>query len=131
MTKAPDDLLKAIRASSDRFEAHFKAGDAAALVEDYYVADDLGPMLSAPDMPILRGHDAITGMFKALMEGVAEIRLEQVEVMADQTLAQELGRAIITDRQGDNQIARYAILWRNTDQGWRVQTDFFAPGDLV
>lgn len=128
---AKEDLSRNIRTASDRFEQHFKGGDAEALVNDYYVSDELGPMMSAPDTPLLTGRSAISGLFSELVKLFSECRLEAVEITASGDLAQELGRASILDRAGDSHSARYAILWRHTPAGWRVQSDFFAWGDLT
>jgi len=119
-------IRAAIRERSDVFEQCFDAGDAAGLVQAYYVSD---PSMSAPDAQLLRGRDAITGLFTEVMKAFRACRLEQVEVRAGSGLAYEVGRAILTPRQeGPATVCRYMIAWRHTGEGWRVEMDFFAWG---
>jgi len=121
-----EEIRAAIRPGSDVFERNFERSDAAGLVRDYYVEQ---PLMSAPDATLLRGKDAITSLFEAVMKSFRACRLEQVEVRADSTLAYELGRAILTPREGGtNAECRYMIAWRQTSTGWRVESDFFAWG---
>jgi ketosteroid isomerase-like protein len=121
-----EEIRAAIRAGSDVFERNFDRGDAGGLVRDYYVEQ---PLMSAPDATLLRGREAITGLFEAVMKSFRTCRLEQVEVRADGTLAYELGRAILSPREGGaNAECRYMIAWRQGSAGWRVESDFFAWG---
>jgi ketosteroid isomerase-like protein len=121
-----EEIRAAIRAGSDLFEQNFARSDAAGLVRDYYIEQ---PLMSAPDATLLRGRDAITSLFEAVMKSFKACRLEQVEVRADGALAYELGRATLTPREGDTDtVCRYMIAWRQTPIGWRVESDFFAWG---
>lgn len=120
------EVARAIRERSDVFERHFAAGNAQGLVSDYYVDE---PMMSAPDAPLLRGRAAITELFTQVMRAFSACRLEQVEIRRGGDLAYEIGRAILTPREGgDPANCRYVIAWRRTSAGWRVETDFFAWG---
>jgi ketosteroid isomerase-like protein len=123
------EVKREIRARSDRFEQFFAAGDAAGLVADYYVDD---PIMSAPDMELLRGRAAIETLFAAIMKDVATCRLEQVEVRVDRDLAYEVSRAYLgmKDPSAPQAACRYVINWRRTADGWRVESDFFAYGVL-
>jgi ketosteroid isomerase-like protein len=128
MTDTLDAVKAAIRAASDRFEANFSAGDAHALVADYYTAE---PMMCAPDMPLIRGRGAIEALFSEIVKGVSSCRLTQREVKyGGGDLASELGAAQLAMRDGTQAEARYLIVWRKTEEGWRVETDFFAYGAL-
>lgn len=124
------EARQAIRARSDSFERFFAAADAAGLVGDYYVSE---PRMSAPDTPLLRGRKEIEGLFAEVMKTFSQCRLEQTEVMADQELAYELGRAFLEPRDpaGEAAECRYMIAWRKGSDGWRVETDFFAFGSLL
>lgn len=123
-----DDVRRAIRERSDLFEAFFAAGDAAGLVESYYVAE---PMFSAPDAPLLRGREAIRAVFESLMETIAAARLEQIEVGVSGELAYEVGRCALSLKDGsEGPPCRYVIVWRKTSAGWRAEVDCFAYGPI-
>ncbi len=125
---ALDDVKKEIRRRSDNFEEFFRNGDAAGLVNDYYVNE---PMMSAPDVPLLRSRGDIQGLFTELMKTTAECRLVQEEVRTSGDLAYELGRGLIASKDGEESEARYTIIWRKVPDGWRVELDFFAFGNLL
>jgi ketosteroid isomerase-like protein len=127
-----DDSLasvrRAIRERSDLFEAFFAAGDAAGLVESYYVE---APMLSAPDAPLVRGREAIRAVFETLIQTISTARLEQVEVGVSGDLAYEVGRCELTMKDASEAPpCRYLIAWRNTPAGWRAEVDCFAYGPI-
>jgi ketosteroid isomerase-like protein len=129
-TPSPADAPKQIRERYDQFEKQFAQGDAAALVASYYVRQ---PFVSAPDTPLLQDHKSIEGLFKGLMETVAAVRFESIEIRQSGELAYEVGRAFLTMKgeaaaQGQ---ARYLVVWRWTAAGWRVEADFFALGNLI
>lgn len=130
MSQATDEVRQAIRVRSDLFEKHFAASNAAALVADYYVDE---PIMSAPDAPLLRGRAAIAGLFGEVMKAFVRCRLVQVEVRAGGDLAYEVSRAILEPREPgvEPTECRYAIVWRRTPDGWRVEMDFFAWGKLL
>lgn len=119
-----------IREKSDRFEALFRAADAVGLINEYYVSDDLEPVFSAPDAPLLRGRESITAAFEALIAQFSDCKLEQVLIHRSGDMANELGRCDLTTVDGAAATGRYSILWVFTGEGWRVQSDFFAVGDL-
>lgn len=123
-------IKAAIRARSDNFERFFAAGDAAGLVNDYYVDD---PIMSASDLALLRGRDAIRGLFTDIMKGFSACRLKQVEVRADRDMAYEVSSAYLVPKDPSQAEieCRYVIVWRRGADGWRVETDFFAYGALL
>ena len=89
--------------------------------------------MSAPDEPMLRGREAIEGLFGEVMKAFDKCRLVQVEVRAGGDLAYEVSRAILEPREAAAAPTecRYMIAWRRTPDGWRVETDFFAWGKLI
>lgn len=123
-----DDVKAEIRRRSDNFENFFSNGDAAGLVADYYVDE---PLMSAPDVPLMRSHAEIEALFTAIMETTAECRLVQEEVRTSGELAYELGRGLLKSKDGEESEARYTIIWRKVPDGWRVELDFFAFGNLL
>lgn len=125
------ELKAEIRRRSDRFEAFFRAGKAAELVDDYYVEDD--PMMAAPDMPLMRSRAEIKTMFEGLVQQFSECRLINADIRQAGDRAYEVGGAVITakDEQQTVTDCRYLIVWRKVKDGWRVEIDFFAFGKLV
>lgn len=130
MTTDTGEVAHIIRKQSDIFEAHFRNGDAAALVRDYYVDD---PVMSAPDMPPIQGREAVTGLFEALVKDMSECRLEQVEVRVHDDVALEISRSFLKprDTSQDEIECRYMIVWRKCPDTWRVEADFFAYGKIL
>lgn len=128
--KSNQEVLKEVRRRSDNFEKFFKNGDAAGLVNDYYIDS---PMMSAPDMPLMRSRKEITALFEAVMKEFSDCKLYQEVVRASGELAYELGYAKMTFKDSSKGAAdaRYTIIWRKVPDGWRVESDFFAYGKLV
>lgn len=119
-----------IRRRSDNFERFFAAGDAAGLVNDYYID---APMMSGADIPLLKSRAEIQGVFEALVKDFASCKLYNVDVRVSGDRAYELGGAEIGSKTPGQPVidARYLIVWRKVADGWRVETDFFAFGKLL
>lgn len=122
-------VKRIVRERSDLFERHFAAGDARSLVEDYYVEN---PVMSAPDISMLRGKDSIRTLFEELMKTLASCRLKQVKVECSGDMAYEVSSAFLQpkDEAAGEIECRYMIAWRKCDDTWRVESDFFAYGAL-
>jgi ketosteroid isomerase-like protein len=121
------EVRRAIEARSRDFEKHYAAADAAALVQNYFVPDAMGPMACPPGghAPV-RGRGALTQMFGGMFAGMPKIRLEPIEVLASGELAYELGRAHLRSAAGDAVMGRYTVAWQKCADGWRARVDFFA-----
>lgn len=118
---------QAIAAKSREFETHYNAGDAAALVDAYFVAEGDDPYASPPGgQPPVRGREALKGMFAAMIPDTPKIRLETLDVVAAGDLAYELGLAHLTLGDGAEVKGRYTACWIQRDGEWRVKIDFFA-----
>ncbi|MBN8844110.1 MAG: DUF4440 domain-containing protein [Sphingomonadales bacterium] len=129
---APDAIKQIIKDRSDLFEANFAAGDAAALVRDYYVSDELDPVVSAGDGPALVGHESITELFEGFMGAFEKARQVPRFIRADGDLAYEISNSYLTPKGGGDEVEyRYVATWRRCEDSWRVDSDFFAPGPLV
>jgi len=130
--EASEEIKHIIKVRSDLFEQHFAAGDAAALVRDYYVPDADGPLVSAGDGPAIVGRAAITALFEQFVQGFEKARQVPRFISGDVDLAYEVSNSYLTPRGGGEEIEfRYVATWRRCDDTWRVETDFFAPGPLV
>lgn len=129
---APDEIKRVIKERSDLFERNFAAGDAAALVRDYYVVDDLAPVVSAGDGPALVGHAPITALFEGFVQAFEKARQVPRFIRADGDLAYEISNSYLTPKGGGDEVEyRYVATWRRCEDTWRVDSDFFAPGPLV
>lgn len=129
---ASPEIAAIIRERSDIFEANFAAGDAAKLVADYYVPDDMEPLVSAGDGPAILGHAAITTLFEGFCAGFEKARQVPRFVRADGDMAYEMSNSYLTPKGGGEEVEyRYVATWRKCDDTWRVDSDFFAPGPLV
>ena len=115
-----------IAALDRRFEEQFAAGDARALVDNYFVTDDLKPTASGPGQPPVRGRTALAAMYQEQMKVFSSVRLETIDVETSDSLAHVIGRAHLGFRSGEKAIGRYTVLFRKTAAGWRAQVDFFA-----
>ena len=124
-----EHIARVVRARSDLFEQHFAAGDAAGLVADYYVAS---PRMSAPDALLFRDRETLVGVFGGFVKDFAACRLVQHIVRSSGNLAYEVGSAFLEPKGGGAAIeCRYMIAWRECEDTWRVEMDFFAFGKLL
>jgi hypothetical protein len=127
-----EEVTRVIRERSDVFEKHFASGNAEALVRDYYVADTLSPLVSAPDAPALTSRAAITELFAALVKDFSRARQVPRFIRADRDLAYEVSNSYLTPKAGGSELEfRYVATWRRCEDTWRVESDFFALGALV
>ncbi len=121
----------AVKAQCAHFTNSFDAGDTDGLVDGYYTDT---PVMIGPDMPVVIGRPAIKDVFKGMRgSGIVKLKIEPVHCTVDADLGYEIGRATLTIKQGDSNVvqpARYIITWRNTSDGWRAETDFFAMGEI-
>lgn len=130
--EASNEIKSIIKARSDLFEKHFAAGDAAALVRDYYVGDELQPLVSEGSGPVIVGHAALTAMFTAFCKDFAKARQVPRYIRADKDLAYEVSNSYLTPKAGGDEVEfRYVATWRRCADTWRVEADFFALGPLV
>ncbi|WP_028081745.1 YybH family protein [Solimonas soli] len=130
--EAPDEIRRIIKERSDLFEKNFAAGDAAAIVRDYYVPDALAPTVSEGSGPTVVGHAALTSLFEAFCKDFAKARQVPRYIRADRDLAYEVSNSYLTPKAGGDEVEfRYVAVWRRCADTWRVETDFFALGKLV
>ena len=110
---------------SRAFERCFANRDEGGLIEAYYVRDELGPFASPPGKDIIRGHKALADMFRGQFEFASAIRLAMSEIIGCDDMVSELGRAVLTLRDGSEAFGRYIAIWLPTSDGWRVKMDVF------
>lgn len=130
MYEAPDDIKSAIAARARLLEKHFANQDAISLVNDYYVPDELQPLASPGDRAII-GRKDLAAMFEGLFATYAEVRQVPLTIRYAKDFAYEVSNAYMKPRNGgeENEF-RYIATWRRCDDGWRVEVDFFATGQV-
>jgi hypothetical protein len=127
-----EQVKRIIKERSDLFEKHFADGNAEALVADYYVSDEQGPVVSAPDAPALCDRVSITALFAALVKDFSRARQVPHFIRADENLAYEVSNSYLTPKAGGDELEfRYVATWRRCADTWRVEADFFALGPIV
>ena len=120
-------IRDAISARNALFEDAYNAGDAARLVESYFVRDALNPVACPPGGHVpVRGRAALVAMFASMLADVSRIRLETAEVFGSGDVACEWGRGFLTAVDGRQLIGRYSVCWVLSGDEWRAKTDFFA-----
>jgi len=128
--KTEDNLDAAVREQCRNFGRRFTAGEIDLLVSEFYAED---ACLVAPDAPLIQGRPGIAEALGGLRAGgVGAIELEPIEITGDESAGLEVGRARLFERAGDKtfQGARYMVVWRKYEDGWRAQADMFAMGDI-
>lgn len=129
--KVPKEIVVAIRRQNDLFEQHFAAGDATKLVEDYYVPDELQPVVSTGEGPAIVGRKGLVTLFEALINEYSRARQISHFIRYDRELAYEVSNSYVSPISGGKDVEfRYIATWRRCEDKWRVETDFFALGPL-
>jgi hypothetical protein len=130
MPEAPENLKAHIAERARLLEKHFADGDIAALVRDFYVPDALEPIVSGGDKAVI-GRTGIAALLEGLVEPFSAIRQVPLTIRVDSETAYEVSNAYFTPRQGGDEVPfRYLAVWRRCDDCWRVEADFFAPGQV-
>jgi uncharacterized protein (TIGR02246 family) len=113
-----------------RFVEAYARGDAAGVAAVY--TDDA--RLLPPGAPTTTGRPAIAEFWQGAMDaGVAAVDLQTTELVEHGDAAHEIGRAELTVVDGDGsrstQTAKYVVVWRRVDEGWRWDVDIWnEPG---
>ena len=127
-TAAPREAINVANAA---FMAAFRASDAGA-VADCYSKD--GQLLPA-NSDVVSGAASIASFWGgAMKKGIAEVKLETVELEAAGDLAVEVGRYVLAGGDGgpvDN--GKYVVVWHREGGSWKIHRDIWttnrpAPG---
>lgn len=124
---AAQDAATGIAETSERFEAAYNGGDAAALAELYTEDAALLP----PGAARVDGREEIAALWQGYMDaGVRDFDLETVEVEDHGESASEVGTFSLTVPDGEGGRAggqgKYIVLWRRGDDGvWRLHRDIW------
>jgi uncharacterized protein (TIGR02246 family) len=122
---------EAIDVANAQFMSAFRAADAGA-VADCYTSD--AQLLPANSEPV-SGTGAIASFWRGAMKmGIADVKLETVELESQGDLAVEVGRYRLAGADGgaiDN--GKYVVVWHRDGGTWKLHRDIWttnrpAPG---
>jgi uncharacterized protein (TIGR02246 family) len=123
------DAENAIRKMDSSFAMAARAGDATAMSEAY--ATDA--VVLAPNMPVVRGRDAIRSFWSGYLGQFAsfDLSLTPDDVQQSGDLAVETGhyRANMTPKNATAQVndeGKYVVVWRKIDGQWKLTRDMFS-----
>jgi uncharacterized protein (TIGR02246 family) len=125
---AAGDAENAIRRANSQLSADVRAGNAQAIVDNFYAPDAIA---MAPNLPALHGHDAIRAFWTGFLgNGAIELALTSDHVTQScSDLAVENGRydLTITPKGGqaihDN--GKYVVVWKKAGGRWWAAEDIF------
>ena len=131
LTRAVPPVRDAIVAAGARFMTAFRSGDAAAVAACYTRDAQLLPANS----DAVAGTEAITAFWRDILAaGIADARLETIDVESQGDLAVEQGRYALTGAAGGRvDEGKYLVLWHRDGGEWKLHRDIWttsrpAPG---
>ncbi len=127
MAQDEDDVRAAIARTNRRFEEAMSAGDPARAARDAYTAD---ARALPPDMPIVRGREALEQFWVAAAAqlGVARLQLSTLELEVHGAVAHEIGTATLTLKDGNEVGAKFCVVWKQDGDEWRWHIDTWNMG---
>ena len=122
LVAAADPVREAIDQGNQAFVKAFLAGDARAISE-LYTGD---AKVIAPGSAIASGRAAIEAHWAgAIASGIKDLRIQTAAVESDGALAVEDGAVRLTDKDGNETVSRYVVVWKREDGRWRLHRDIF------
>ncbi|MDP9360013.1 MAG: SgcJ/EcaC family oxidoreductase [Acidobacteriota bacterium] len=124
----PGDAENAIRRMNSDLSANARAGNAQAVVDNFYAPDAI---VMAPNVPALRGRDAVRGFWtQFLASGAVDVALTPNNVMQScSDMAVENGRydLTITPKGGQaiHDTGKYIVVWKKAGGRWWAVNDIF------
>src|SRR4051794_21485344 len=125
---SPGDAENAIRRANSDFAANARAGNAQTLVTNFYAPD---AAVMAPNMPALRGRDAILQFWTGfLASGAVDLALTSTNVTQPSgDTAIETGRYDLSLRPASGQAikdaGKYVVIWKKSNGRWWAAEDIF------
>ena len=118
-----DEARAGIEATNAQFMAAVGHGDAAGVAACYTEDAQLMP----PNGQLVSGRAAIQETMQGFIDsGVGGLLLESIEVQGHGDMAHELGRATLTD--ADGQVldeSKYIVIWKKVGDEWKLHRDIF------
>jgi uncharacterized protein (TIGR02246 family) len=124
---AAQNAAAGIAETSERFEAAYNSGDAAAMAELYTEDGALLP----PGAARVDGREGIAALWQGYMDaGVQDLDLETVEIEDHGDSASEVGIYTLTVPDGEGGRVtghgKYIVLWQRGEDGvWRLHRDIW------
>jgi len=125
---SPGDAENAIRRANSAFAANARSGNAQTVVDNFYAPE---AVVMAPNMPALRGRDAILQFWTGfLASGAVDLALTSTNVTQPSAdLAIESGRYDLSLRPPSGQAikdaGKYIVVWKKSNGQWRAAEDIF------
>jgi uncharacterized protein (TIGR02246 family) len=120
---ATSTIRSRVMAGNKKFMEAFTRKDAAALAKLYTKGGQLLP----PSTGALAGRDAIQAFWQGALDmGLAQAKLETVEVEAHRDTAIEVGK--YTLEAADGQVAdagKYIVIWKIEGKSWKLHRDIW------
>jgi len=125
---SPGDAENAIRRANSDFAANARSGNAQTVVNNFYAPD---AVVMAPNMPALRGRDAILQFWTGfLASGAIDLALTSTNVTQPSAdTAIESGRYDLSLRPPSGQAikdaGKYIVIWKKSNGRWWAAEDIF------
>jgi len=121
------DAEAAIRRANSECSANVHAGNAQAIVDNYYAPDAVA---MAPNMPALHGREAIKQFWVGfLATGAIDLTLTADNVTQRDDIAVEMGHydLTITPKEGTavKDKGKYVVMWKKSNDRWWAAEDIF------
>ena len=121
--QSTSDVRQEIEAANRRFVEAFRRRDADAVAACYTSSAQLLPS----NFDVIAGTEQITGFWRGAMDmGIADVRLETVEVEPRGDLAVEVGRYVLSGADGGPiDRGKYVVVWRREGGAWKLHRDIW------
>jgi ketosteroid isomerase-like protein len=104
------------------FAAAYSARDAARVASFY--ADRA--VVMAPDMPMVRGREAIEAYYKhGFAQSSGTLRLQPLESAITGATAYEAGTSTLVATRGDESAGKYVVIYERIRNEWKIVYDIF------
>ncbi|HVE79876.1 MAG TPA: SgcJ/EcaC family oxidoreductase [Gemmatimonadaceae bacterium] len=122
-SNTPGSLQREITVANARFMEALRNADPAAVAACYTRDAQLLPSNSE----VVAGTDAIAGFWGSVLGmGIAEARLETLEVEGQGDLAMEVGRYTLTTADGaEADRGKYVVVWHRAGGSWKLHRDIW------
>ncbi len=117
----------AIRKVNDDFEHAMNTSNVDALT-DIYTSDG---QLLPQDSPIVAGKADISAFWHGVMEGIANAKLETLELEIHGDTAIEVGAYTLQTANSDVEHGKYIVIWKRIDGEWKYHRDMWSKSNLV
>ena len=124
MATMSDDVRTAAEAADRQFMERFNSGDVEGAARGVYTQD---AVLLPPGAPRTEGREAIVGFWRGAAEqlGVEKVDLSTVSFTSIGDHAYQIGRAILTLKDGVEAEAKYLVIWKQEDGAWKWHVDIW------